>query len=240
MEKLETEKIRMEQQNQFLLQRLTQMEVENGRLSQQVAQLSAEVRSSRSTTPKAGTPVTESPTLTPTLFKQEGEELPMERIPFPTPSTDFSPTLKPSTLAETSDVTQHPAAVLCDLQCVSGLEGAGCALTLFELSGVEPPAADAAAPLSDDDFRRLFHGDSPTESNPSFPEDGFAFGVLDGGDLSAFPFDSMVDFDPESVALEGADPAGLSDEHARPPSSVQPSHGASTSRCDGQSIAASG
>ena len=119
MEKLETEKIRMEQQNQFLLQRLTQMEVENGRLSQQVAQLSAEVRSSRSTTPKAGTPVTESPTLTPTLFKQEGEELPMERIPFPTPSTDFSPTLKPSTLAETSDVTQHPAAVLCDLQCPS-------------------------------------------------------------------------------------------------------------------------
>ncbi|KAJ5594579.1 uncharacterized protein N7459_000787 [Penicillium hispanicum] len=120
MEKLETEKIRMAQQNQFLLQRLTQMEAENNRLSQQVAQLSAEVRGSRSTTPKAGTPVTESPTLTPTLFKQEGDELPMERIPFPTPSTtDYSPTLKPSTLAEASDVTQHPAAVLCDLQCPS-------------------------------------------------------------------------------------------------------------------------
>lgn len=120
MEKLETEKIRMEQQNQFLLQRLTQMEAENNRLSQQVAQLSAEVRGSRSTTPKAGSPVTESPTLTPTLFKQEGEDLPMERIPFPTPSTtDYSPTLKPSTLAEASDVTQHPAAVLCDLQCPS-------------------------------------------------------------------------------------------------------------------------
>ena len=120
MEKLETEKIRMEQQNQFLLQRLSQMEAENNRLSQQVAQLSAEVRSSRSTTPKPSTPVTESPTLTPTLFKQEGEELPMERIPFPTPSaTDYSPTLQPSTLAEASDVTQHPAAVLCDLQCPS-------------------------------------------------------------------------------------------------------------------------
>ncbi|KAJ5692034.1 hypothetical protein N7462_001457 [Penicillium macrosclerotiorum] len=126
MEKLETEKIRMEQQNQFLLQRLQQMEAENNRLSQQVAQLSAEVRSSRSSTPvKAGTPVasTESPTLTPTLFKQEGEELAMERIPFPTPATttlDYSPTLKPSTLAEASDVTQHPAAVLCeDLQCPS-------------------------------------------------------------------------------------------------------------------------
>ncbi|OQE21681.1 hypothetical protein PENSTE_c011G06073 [Penicillium steckii] len=236
MEKLETEKIRMEEQNQFLLQRLTQMEVENSRLSQQVAQLSAQVRSSRSTTPisnKASSPppvpaITESPTLTPTLFKQEGEELPMERIPFPTPATsalEYSPTLQPSTLAETSDATQHPAAVLCDLQ----------SLPLFELE----PNTDVAAPLSDDDFRRLFHGDSSTESNPSFPEDGFAFGNLDGGDLSSFPFDSLVDFDPESVALD-VDSTGLSDETACPPSSVQPSHGASTSRCDGQSIAASG
>lgn len=130
MEKLETEKIRMEEQNQFLLQRLTQMEVENNRLSQQVAQLSAKVRSSRSTTPisnQASSPppvpaITESPTLTPTLFKQEGEELPMERIPFPTPATstlEYSPTLQPSTLAEASDATQHPAAVLCDLPCPS-------------------------------------------------------------------------------------------------------------------------
>ncbi|KAI1836942.1 transcriptional regulator family: bZIP [Penicillium roqueforti] len=120
MEKLETEKIRMEQQNQFLIQRLSQMESENNRLSQQVAKLSAEVRGSRSVTPKASSPAIESPTLTPTLFKQEGDELPMERIPFPTPSvTDYSPTFTPSTLAEASDVTQHPAAVLCDLQCPS-------------------------------------------------------------------------------------------------------------------------
>ncbi|KAJ5624744.1 Snf7 [Penicillium lagena] len=213
MEKLETEKIQMEQQNQFLLQRLSQMEAENNRLSQQVAQLSAEVRGSRSATPtKAGSPVADSPTLTPTLFKQEGDDLPMERIPFPTPSTtDYSPTLKPSTLAEASDVTQHPAAVLCDLP----------------------------SPLSDDDFRRLFNGDSPAEPHSSFPEDGLAFDVLDGGDLSAFPFDSMVDFDPESVALEGVEPAGLSDETTHQTARMQPSLGASTSRCDGQSIAAS-
>ncbi|KAJ5514905.1 Snf7 [Penicillium fimorum] len=215
MEKLETEKIRMEQQNQFLIQRLSQMETENNRLSQQVAKLSAEVRGSRSVTPtKASSPVLESPTLTPTLFKQEGDELPMERIPFPTPSvTDYSPTLKPSTLAEASDVTQHPAAVLCE--------------------------CDLQSPLSDDDFRRLFHGDSPSESNSSFPEDGFAFDVLDGGDLSAFPFDSMVDFDPESVVLDGVQSSGLSDETSHQTASLQPSLGASTSRCDGQSIAAS-
>ncbi|GFF50100.1 isoform U of transcriptional activator hacA [Aspergillus udagawae] len=118
MEKLENEKIQMEQQNQFLLQRLSQMEAENNRLSQQLAQLTAEVRGSRTSTPKPASPATASPTLTPTLFKQEGDELPLERIPFPTPSiTDYSPTLKPSSLAESSDVTQHPAAVLCDLQC---------------------------------------------------------------------------------------------------------------------------
>ncbi|GMF81047.1 unnamed protein product [Aspergillus oryzae] len=120
MEKLENEKIQMEQQNQFLLQRLSQMEAENNRLSQQLAQLAAEVRGSRANTPMPGSPATASPTLTPTLFKQERDELPLERIPFPTPSlSDYSPTLKPSTLAESSDVAQHPAAVLCDLQCPS-------------------------------------------------------------------------------------------------------------------------
>ncbi|KAJ5430570.1 Basic leucine zipper [Penicillium cf. griseofulvum] len=244
MEKLETEKIRMEQQNQFLIQRLSQMETENNRLSQQVAKLSAEVRGSRSVTPKASSPAIESPTLTPTLFKQEGDELPMERIPFPTPSvTDYSPTLKPSTLAEASDVTQHPAAVLCecDLQCPSpASKDLEAPYPLFDLSDEPQTANDVAAPLSDDDFRRLFHGDSPSEPNPSFPEDGFAFDVLDGGDLSAFPFDSMVDFDPESVVLDGVQSSGLSDETSHQTTSLQPSLGASTSRCDGQSIAASG
>lgn len=120
MEKLEGEKMQIEQQNQLLQSRLSQMEVENNRLNQQVVQLSAEVHGSRSASPKPATPATESPTLTPTLFKQEGDELPLERVPFPTPSvTDYSPTLKPSTLAESSDATQHPAAMLCDLQCPS-------------------------------------------------------------------------------------------------------------------------
>ncbi|KAL4877913.1 hypothetical protein BJY04DRAFT_197079 [Aspergillus karnatakaensis] len=120
MEKLENEKINMEQQNQFLIQRLAQMEAENNRLSQQVAQLSAEVRGSRQSTPRPSSPASVSPTLTPTLFKQEGNDLPLDRIPFPSPSvTDYSPTLKPSSLAESSDLTQHPAAMLCDLQCQS-------------------------------------------------------------------------------------------------------------------------
>ncbi|RJE24452.1 BZIP transcription factor HacA [Aspergillus sclerotialis] len=121
MEKLENEKVQMEQQNQFLLQRLMKMEAENNRLNRQVAQLSAEVRGSRTNSPKPGPPKMTSPTLTHTLFKQEGDDdLPLDRMRLPTPSaTDYSPTLKPSTLVESSDVTQHPAAMLCDLQCPS-------------------------------------------------------------------------------------------------------------------------
>ncbi|BDD63839.1 hypothetical protein MAP00_008696 [Monascus purpureus] len=110
MEKLENEKVVIEQQNQFLLQRLAQMEAENNRLSQQVARLSAEIHGSSSSQ------VSDSPTLTATLFKQD-DDIPLERVPFPTPSD--SPIIHPSSLAESSDMTQHPAAVLCDLQCQS-------------------------------------------------------------------------------------------------------------------------
>ncbi|KAJ9197110.1 transcriptional regulator family: bZIP [Paecilomyces variotii] len=120
VEKLEGEKQRMEQQNQFLLQRLAQIEAENSRLNRQVAQLSAEIRGSRSNSPKAVPSSAASPTLTPTLFKQEGDDVSLDRIPFPTPSiTDYPPSLKPSDLAEAADLTQHPAAMLCDLQCQS-------------------------------------------------------------------------------------------------------------------------
>lgn len=126
-----------------------------------------------------------------------------------------------------------------------GLEGNGSALPLFDLGAESDHSAhaanDVAAPLSDDDFHRLFHGDSSAEPDSSVLEDGLPLGVFDGGDLSAFPFDSMVNFDPESVPLDGIEQAhGLPDETARQTASVQPSLGASTSRCDGQSIAASG
>jgi len=121
VEKLEGEKERVEEQNAFLLQRLAQMETENNRLNRQVAQLSAEIRSSRGSSPKSVTSAySVSPTLTPTLFKQERDDMPLEKIPFPTPSiSDFSPSLKPVDLAESTDLTQHPAEMLCDPQCQS-------------------------------------------------------------------------------------------------------------------------
>ncbi|KAK2781125.1 hypothetical protein FQN53_000816 [Emmonsiellopsis sp. PD_33] len=119
VEKLEGEKQEIEQQNEFLLRRLQQMEAENNRLNQQVAQLSAEIRTSRGSSPQSISG-SASPTLAPVLFKQERDEISLDKIPFPTPSIpDYSPSLKASDLTDPSDLTQHPAAMLCDLQCQS-------------------------------------------------------------------------------------------------------------------------
>ncbi|KKZ61519.1 hypothetical protein EMCG_00598 [[Emmonsia] crescens] len=123
VEKLEGEKLEMEHQNELLLRRLAQMEAENNRLSQQVAQLSAEIHSSRGSSPQSiVSGITSSPTLGPVLFKQERDEMTsaLDKIPFPTPSLSaYSPSVKGCDLTDPSDMTQHPAAMLCDLQCQS-------------------------------------------------------------------------------------------------------------------------
>ncbi|KAF4979694.1 hypothetical protein F66182_17271, partial [Fusarium sp. NRRL 66182] len=127
---------------------------------------------------------------------------------------------------------------------VEGFEGSSGNPLFVDLEQPTVAANGATtAPLSDDDFRRLFNSDSPSESDSELHESGLPFDLLDGGDVSAFAFDSLVDFDPDPVV--GLDDLvdssiGLSDESAHSTSSMQPSLGASTSRCDGQSIAASG
>ncbi|KMU90453.1 transcriptional activator hac1 [Coccidioides immitis H538.4] len=208
IEKLETEKAKMEQQNRFLLQRLAQMEAENNRLSQQVAKLSTEIRSSRGASPQSVS--APSPTLAPVLFKQEDDELPLEKVPIASPPTTiYSPSAAVIDSIDASDLTQHPAAM------------------------------SSCSTLSDDDFRRLFDGDSSTKPDLSFLEEGFSFDLFPGGDLSTLAFDSMVDFDPDPVKVEHLDPAiGLPDPASHPTPSVQPSFGASTKRCDEQGIAA--
>lgn len=128
VEKLEGEKQAIAEQNEFLMGRLKQMEAENSRLNQQVVKLSSEIHtssSSRGTTPQSvrSSPKSESsPTLTPTLFKQEGDEMSLDKIPFTSPSASnsvFSTSMDASDLKKASDSTQHPAEVLCDLQCRS-------------------------------------------------------------------------------------------------------------------------
>lgn len=102
----------------MLIQRLAHMEAENNRLNDQVAQLSAEIRSSRGPSPQS---INEkpSPTLAPILFKQEGEEPSLHQIPIPDSPVEVAQDMKASELGESSDLTQHPAAMLCDLQCQS-------------------------------------------------------------------------------------------------------------------------
>ncbi|WEW59480.1 transcription factor that binds to CRE motif [Emydomyces testavorans] len=225
IEKLETEKAKMEQQNRFLLQRLAQMEAENNRLSQQVAKLSTEIRSSRGASPQSTS--APSPTLAPVLFKQEPDDI--EKIPIPTPPTTiYSPSVTVADSTETSDLAQHPAAVFLPR-------------SIFNPASILYPDAPShpAAPLSDDDFHRLFDGDSSAEPDLSFLEEGFSIDLLSGGDLSTLAFDSMVDFDPDSGKVDNLKSAiGLPDPASHSATSVQPSFGASTERCDEQGIAA--
>lgn len=94
-------------------------------LEQQLLALQKQLHSSRQSSPVLFG--THSPTLAPTLFKSESQEQPsLEHIPqAPALDHDSSTFYTPSTLNETvatpPELTQHPAAVLCDLQCHSGI-----------------------------------------------------------------------------------------------------------------------
>lgn len=130
VEKLENEKQQMEQDRSLLMERLAQMEARVNRLENENRILKQQAHSSRGSSPLSETSST-SPTLAPTLFKQEEDQLNINKIPFPPSepslhldpsnlnSLDIKPTLNLSGLLETGDLTQHPAAVLCDLQCQS-------------------------------------------------------------------------------------------------------------------------
>ena len=120
VKKIEDEKKVIELENTALMERLDRMEAENNRLNEKIAKLSRETPGPSSNASPRGAaplPTSGSPTLTPILFKRENDyghdAFAMDRIPFSTPlSIDES-------TAEPSDLTQHPAAVLCDLQCQS-------------------------------------------------------------------------------------------------------------------------
>ncbi len=142
VEKLEGEKQTIEQQNESLKQRLMKVEHEKFLLAQTVAKLAAQMKAFQrgDSTPH----VQLSPPLEPDLLehdqimKQELDENPFH---LPTPqqslyasSASFSPqstatyssSSTPATinlgvdeLTASPDMTQHPAAMLCDLQCQS-------------------------------------------------------------------------------------------------------------------------
>lgn len=141
----------IEQQNESLKERLMAVEHEKFLLGQRVAQLKAQMESIRkrsSTVPGELSPPPESDLLNHhNLVKQEllddsPFDLPTPQNSFGAPSTSFnspstatySESSTPATislgfdaLTATPDMTQHPAAMLCDLQCQSA--GAGQAPT---------------------------------------------------------------------------------------------------------------
>lgn len=142
VEKLEGEKMSIEQQNESLKERLMTVEHEKFLLAQRVAKMAAQMEAIRNGSSRPGelSPPPESDLFHKNHIKQELLEeypfsLPTPQNSFGAPSTSFSsPTAAtfsesstPATislgfdaLTSTPDMTQHPAAMLCDLQCQSG------------------------------------------------------------------------------------------------------------------------
>ncbi|KAL9627213.1 MAG: hypothetical protein Q9164_007671 [Protoblastenia rupestris] len=194
VEKLEGEKATIEQQNQYLKDRLLAVEHEKFMLTQQVAKMSAQMKllrpGSPASTATAASPPLESQIFDPHKIKQEVDDYPLA---LPTPQTYNSPSTttysasqspaQPSlcydddSLTSSPDMTQHPAEMLCDLQCHN----------LF--------AADDSfthdTPLIKDGLTAPHIIDHPD----------FAF---NGND---FTFDSMVDFDADESTPSNQDPA---------------------------------
>ncbi len=133
----------IEQQNQFLLQRLEQVEAEKNKLAEQVRRLAAQMAVFRSApTPANSSPrsisVTASPTLSGDLLDGSHDSIPnlkyeLQESSFALPHPQY--TLDPrhtsfssassidnleSTMASAPSLTQHPAEMLCDLQCQLG------------------------------------------------------------------------------------------------------------------------
>lgn len=167
VEKLEGEKAAIEEQNQQLKERLMAVEHEKFLLAQKVAKMTAQMRTLRdgSATP---TPEPSSPTFDGFDHAKIKQELDNEYSFLPTPSTSFdhasssfaspstmtySPSQSPhsvglgldeDSLTSSADVTQHPAAMLCDLPCPS-------AEALCQASPTRPlilPTAQIAIPSS--------------------------------------------------------------------------------------------
>lgn len=141
VEKLEGEKQSIEQQNAALKQQLMTVEHEKWLLRQQVAKMTARMEAIRrgSSTPDVSTPPLEPDLLEhDQIIKKEFDDyqfaLPTPRsslrassASFSSPSTaTYSGSSTPATislgldaLTASPDMTQHPAAMLCDLQCQS-------------------------------------------------------------------------------------------------------------------------
>jgi transcriptional activator HAC1 len=129
VEKLENERDAINSQNQLLRQRLLQVEEDKFKLKQELMEIRALLtkHTGGELTPEASpSPRMSSELFSESSIKQELDDLPILSTAGQSVDLDatFTPEASPaaSDLTEASpspDVTQHPAAVLCDLQCPS-------------------------------------------------------------------------------------------------------------------------
>ena len=160
VEKLEGEKAAIEQQNRYLKDRLMAVEHEKFQLQQQLTKVTAQMRATDERSP--GTPsIAPFPDPEPQAFdhlriKREIDDYSLTASPqtFASPPTlTYSPSQSPSqpslsfdddSLNTSLDMTQHPAAMLCDLQCQSA---EGCQASSTQPTTL-PTSARTATPSS--------------------------------------------------------------------------------------------
>ncbi|KAL8986009.1 MAG: hypothetical protein Q9205_000434 [Flavoplaca limonia] len=205
VEKLEGEKHSIEEQNDMLRQRLLAAEHEKFKLQQQNNRLVAELSALRRGSTSTQASMAPSPDFAmdhfthPPAIKKELDDSFYLRTPISLPSDSFSPSPSASIesrspspsspdlglhlLTASPDMTQHPAAMLCDLQCQSGRP------TKPQYPSHQPII------LSDPHFNGLFAAPLSPPADMSFFEDGFTSADPCDDPSSHFTFDSMVDLD---------------------------------------------
>ncbi|KAI4099034.1 MAG: hypothetical protein L6R37_006170 [Teloschistes peruensis] len=224
VEKLEGEKSAIETQNDNLRQLLMAAEHDKFRLEQKNKKLTAELAALKGGSASNRSSLAPSPSFSavdfndPQAIKQEMEDpLFALRTPISLPSDSFSPSISASTDSRSPspdsldmgshapttspDMTQHPAEMLCDLQCQSGV--------VPSVAMIRPTIHDRApsASLSNNNNNNNNNNKDQRAPSPnmlisshlfymSFFEDGFTTTEQCDDSSNIFTFDSLVNLDP--------------------------------------------
>ncbi|KAL8907881.1 MAG: hypothetical protein Q9171_005684 [Xanthocarpia ochracea] len=220
VEKLEGEKHSIEEQNQMLKERLMAAEHEKFKLQQQNSVLVAELAALRGGSSSSQASLAPSPEFAMDLInnqqaikKELDDSLYALRTPTSLPSDSFSPSPSASiesrspsptsldlgfhVLTASPDMTQHPAAMLCDLQCQSGAARPATMTRPTPRNDAPPHSSNPANhnTLFTIHYNGLFAAPPSPPADISFFEDGFASADPCDDPSNNFTFDSMVDLD---------------------------------------------
>ncbi|KAI4256191.1 MAG: hypothetical protein LQ352_002196 [Teloschistes flavicans] len=220
VEKLEGEKSAIETMNDKLKELLMAAEHDKYVLEQKNRRLTDELAALKGG-PSNRSSLAPSPSFSADGFKnqqaikQENEDSHCHpRTPISLLSDSFSPSTFASTdsrspspttfdlggfhaLTSSPDMTQHPAAMLCDLQCQSGVSSLNSVTLLQQQPTSTKPQYAHQQPLilSDAYLNGLFATPATPPADISFFEDGFTTTEQCDDPSNVFTFDSMVDLD---------------------------------------------